>query len=172
MKYRKWLAASTAALLLMTFAAPLSSARQLLNKDPDAMQMDSRQEQGHKLERGMAQDKLHKGRMTKEEFEAFRLRKLQEMAQYFGISTDGKSAAQLKQELEAAKAANAEKWEAYKAEQKAKRLELLRKDAAEHGIDTKGKSAGQLHEELRKVHGDKRHRPLQDNPSLRKDMKE
>jgi len=171
MKYRKWLAVSTAALMLMTFASPLSSARQL-NKAPDAVQSDSRQEQGDKLEQGAVHDKLHKKRMSKEEFEAFRLRKLQEMAQYFGISTDGKSAAQLKQELESAKAANAEKWEAYKAEQKAKRLELLRKDAAEHGIDTKGKSAGQLHEELRKAHGGKRHHPLQENPSLRQDKKE
>ncbi|MFF2890526.1 hypothetical protein [Paenibacillus sp. NPDC057967] len=99
--------------------------------------------------------KHHRGGMSKEQFEAYRLKKLQEMAVYFGISTDGKSADQLKKELLVAKEANKEKWEAFKAEHRAKRLEHLQKIAEKHGIETKGKTEDQLREELEKAHGDK-----------------
>lgn len=98
----------------------------------------------------------HHGRhMTKEDFEAYRLKKLQEMANYFGIQTEGKSAQQLKQELAAAKEANKEKWEAFKAEHRAKRLQHLQKLAEKHGIKTDGKTEEQLRDELMKVHGGK-----------------
>lgn len=93
--------------------------------------------------------------MSNEQFEAYRLKKLQEMAVYFGISTEGKSADQLKKELIAAKEADKEKWEAFKAEHRAKRLEHLQKIAEKHGIDTKGKTEDQLRKELHKAHGDK-----------------
>ncbi|RJE87698.1 hypothetical protein D3P07_15430 [Paenibacillus sp. 1011MAR3C5] len=99
--------------------------------------------------------KHHRGGMSKEQFEAYRLKKLQEMAVYFGITTEGKSADQLKKELLAAKEANKEKWEAFKAEHRAKRLEHLQKVAEKHGIETKGKTEDQLREELEKAHGDK-----------------
>ncbi|RJX38710.1 hypothetical protein D3P09_14300 [Paenibacillus pinisoli] len=99
--------------------------------------------------------KHHHGGMSKEQFEAYRLKRLQEMAVYFGISTEGKSADQLKKELLVAKEANKEKWEAFKAEHRAKRLEHLQKIAEKHGIETKGKTEDQLREELEKAHGDK-----------------
>ncbi|REK71524.1 hypothetical protein [Paenibacillus paeoniae] len=97
----------------------------------------------------------HHGGMSKEQFEAYRLKKLQEMAVYFGISTEGKTADQLKKELLVAKEANKEKWEAFKAEHRAKRLEHLQKIADKHGIETKGKTEDQLREELEKAHNDK-----------------
>lgn len=97
----------------------------------------------------------HRPHMTKEDFEAYRLKKLQEMANYFGIPTEGKSAQQLKQELAAAKESNKEKWEAFKAEHRAKRLEHLQKLAEKHGIKTEGKTEEQLRDELMKAHGGK-----------------
>lgn len=100
----------------------------------------------------------HRIHMSKEDFEAHRLKKLQEMANYFGIKTEGKSAHQLKEELAVAKEANKEKWEAFKAEHRAKRLEHLQKIAEKHGIKTDGKTEEQLREELMKVHGGKEQR--------------
>ncbi|MBH5320120.1 hypothetical protein I6N90_20150 [Paenibacillus sp. GSMTC-2017] len=92
--------------------------------------------------------KHHKGGMSRESFEAYRLKKLQEMAAYFGIPTEGKTAQQLKKELIVAKETNKEKWEAFKQEHEAKRLEHLRAIAKKHGISTEGKSVEQLHKEL------------------------
>lgn len=97
----------------------------------------------------------HRGGMSREDFEAYRLKRLQEMAVYFGITTEGKSAEQLKKELETAKETNKDKWEAFKAEHHAKRLEHLREIAEKHGIETEGKTAEQLRDELMKVHGGK-----------------
>ncbi len=107
----------------------------------------------------------HDGGMTREEFESFRLKKLQEIATYFGINTEGKTAAQLKEEVEAAKTANKEKWEAFKAEHKAERMEHLRRMAEKHGIKTEGKTFEQLREELHKLHqgGKKEHNPSGNN---------
>ncbi|WP_424768820.1 hypothetical protein [Paenibacillus sp. sgz302251] len=104
-------------------------------------------------------DKHHKGKMTRKDFEAYRLQKLKEIAAYFGIQTDGKSAEQLKKEVEAAKLANKDRWEAFKAEYKVKRLQHLRKIAEEHGIKTEGKTGEQLREELYRLHGSKGKRP-------------
>lgn len=95
----------------------------------------------------------HKSGMTRPEFEAYRLQKLREAAAYFGIATDGKDAAQLKQELQVAKEANKEKWEAFKAEHKAKHEKHLREMAEAHGIETEGKTAEQLKQALIERHG-------------------
>lgn len=74
------------------------------------------------------------------------------MADYFGIKTEGKTAEQLRTELEAAKQKDKAKWEAFKTEHKAKMLEHLRQKAKENGIATEGKTAEQLREELHKLH--------------------
>lgn len=113
----------------------------------------------------------HKGKMTRKDFEAYRLEKLKEIAAYFGIQTDGKSPEQLKKEVEAAKLANKDKWEAFKAEHQAKRLERLRKIAEEHGIKTEGKTSEQLREELYQLHGGKGRRPhrLEDHDRANED---
>ncbi|QNK59279.1 hypothetical protein [Paenibacillus sp. PAMC21692] len=95
------------------------------------------------------------GEMSRKEFEAYRLEKLREMAAYFGLKTDGKSADQLKQELKEARKINPEKWEAFKAEHNAKRLERLQEIAKKQGIATEGKTAEQLHKELKNAHGGK-----------------
>ncbi|MFC5649658.1 hypothetical protein ACFPYJ_11100 [Paenibacillus solisilvae] len=87
--------------------------------------------------------------MNREEHRAYRLERLKEAADYFNISTDGKSAAQLHKEVKAARAANKEKWEQFKQEQSGKRLARLQKIAAELGIKTEGKTAKQLHAEIR-----------------------
>ncbi|MGO4548550.1 hypothetical protein AB4Z29_27555 [Paenibacillus sp. 2TAB23] len=114
----------------------------------------------HPKESDMDQDHKHgKGKMTRKDFEAYRLEKLKEIATYFGIQAEGKTAEQLKKEVEAAKLANKDKWEAFKAEHQAKRLEHLRDIAKEHGIQTEGKTSDQLREELYKLHGGKGKRP-------------
>jgi ERCC4-related helicase len=103
--------------------------------------------------------KHYKGKMTRKDFEAYRLEKLKEIATYFGIQAEGKTVEQLKKEVEAAKLANKDKWEAFKAEHQAKRLEHLREIAKEHGIKTEGKTSEELREELYKLHGGKGKRP-------------
>jgi hypothetical protein len=107
----------------------------------------------------------HDGGMSRQDFEAFRLKKLQEIATYFGIKTEGKTAAQLKKEVEAAKTADKQKWEAFKAEHKAERMEHLRRIAEKHGIKTEGKTFEQLREELHQLHqgGKREQNPQQNN---------
>lgn len=85
-------------------------------------------------------------------YEEHRLAKLRYMAEYFGIKTEGKSAEQLKTELQAMKTKEPAKWEAFKTEHQAKMLEHLRKKAAENGIATEGKTADQLRQELHKLY--------------------
>jgi len=168
---RRWVSIGAAVIMLAVYAFPALAAEQR-SYGPEAVQSNAEQTQElNKLEQNI-QDKLHKGKMTKEDFEAYRLGKLKEMAVYFGIKAEGKSADQLKQELDAAKLANKEKWEVYKAEQKAKRLEHLRKHAAEHGIETDGKSASQLHEEIHKIHGEKARQPKGEDSLKRKTEKQ
>jgi aspartate oxidase len=116
------------------------------------------EERGAEQEGEGGHHERHRIQMSKKDFEAHRLKKLQEMAEYFGIKTEGKSAQQLKDELAVAKEANKEKWAAFKAEHRAKRLEHLQKIAEKHGIKTDGKTEEQLREELMKVHGGKEHR--------------
>lgn len=160
--FRKWILPAAAISLLLTatpaLAAPGDSASQAAPAAEQQQPADTGESGEHRH---------HKGHMSREEFEAFRLEKLKEIATYFGIKTDGKNAEQLKKEVDAAKVANKEKWEAFKAEHKAKRLEQLRKIAEEHGIKTDGKTPRQLRKELRSLHGDKGKRPhrLEDHQS-------
>ncbi|MBD2870947.1 hypothetical protein [Paenibacillus arenilitoris] len=139
---RKWII-PVLAIALMASAAPAAAA----------------QSAAWHPQSGEAGDNMHhKGKMTRKDFEAYRLEKLKEIATYFGISTEGKTAEQLKKEVEAAKAANKDKWEAFKAQHQAKRLERLRKIADDHGIKTEGKTADQLRRELFELHGGKEKR--------------
>ncbi|WP_138755134.1 hypothetical protein [Paenibacillus sinopodophylli] len=126
----------------------------------------------HPKDSELDQEHKHgKGRMTRKQFEAYRLEKLKEIATYFGIQAEGKTAEQLKKEVEAAKLANKDKWEAFKAEHQAKRLEHLREVAKEHGIKTEGKTSEQLREELYQLHGGKGKRPhrLEDHNRAKQD---
>lgn len=104
----------------------------------------------------------YRGGMSESQFEAYRMERMKEMATYFGISTEGKSVEQLKQELKAAKENDAEKWEAFKAEHLAKRMDHLREAAQKRGIETEGKSAEQLLQELKKAHGEDRSKQPKD----------
>ncbi len=87
--------------------------------------------------------------MNREERQAYRLEVLKEAAEYFNISTEGKSIAELHKEVKAARAANKEKWEQFKQEQTGKRLTRLQKIASDLGIKIEGKTAKQLHAEIR-----------------------
>ncbi|EFM11852.1 hypothetical protein PaecuDRAFT_1460 [Paenibacillus curdlanolyticus YK9] len=81
--------------------------------------------------------------------EKHRLERLQYVARYFDIKTDGKDGKQLYEEIQAAKKANPQKWEAFKAEHRAKFEERIKEAARYFGIATEGKSVEQLHKELR-----------------------
>ena len=106
-----------------------------------------------------AKDYHHKSHMSGKAFEEHKLARLRYMADYFGIATEGKTAEQLKSELEVAKNKDKAKWEAFKTEHQAKILEHLRKKAAERGIATEGKSIRQLREELYpRPHSDHHHK--------------
>lgn len=163
---RKWFI-PVIALAVLFSVAPVWAAQSVTAVLPEAAKAAEQPKQADEK----SEHKHHKGQMTRKDFEVYRLEKLKEIAAYFGISTDGKSAQQLKKEVEAAKAANKDKWEAFKAEHQAKRLEHLRKIAEEHGIKTEGKTAGQLREELFKLHGGKGRRPhrLEDHDQAGKD---
>jgi ERCC4-related helicase len=171
---RKWFIPAVALAVLFS-VAPVWAAKSITAL-PDASIVVQ-----HPKESEMdSEHKHHKGKMTRKDFEAYRLEKLKEMATYFGIQTDGKNAEQLKKEVEAAKLANKDKWEAFKAEHQAKRLEHLRKIAEEHGIKTDGKSSDQLREELYQLHGGKGKRPhrledhdraIEDNEDKQKEKK-
>lgn len=102
--------------------------------------------------------KLHKHshshshkKLTSEEIKQMRLKKLHKLAQYFEISTEGKSLDQLRAEIDQAKKDQPEKWEAFKQEFRAKKLEKIREYAESKGIDVKGKSLEQLHDELHEL---------------------
>jgi len=81
--------------------------------------------------------------------EEYRMKRLTEAAQYFGIETAGKDAKQLKEELQAARKADEAKWKRFEAEQKAKHLARLQTFAKKLGIATEGKDAKQLRKEIR-----------------------
>jgi len=109
-------------------------------------QQQEQQEQQHEQQRH-----LKRGHRNSEEHQARRLKHLQEAAQYFGISTQGKSAKQLHDELKATRASDPAKWDKFKAAHKAKRLANLQEAAEREGISTKGKTARQICDELRKA---------------------
>lgn len=97
----------------------------------------------------------HQKDITKEQWQAMRLKKLQKLATYFNISTDGKTSEQIRLEIEKAKKDNPEKWEAFKQQYRAKKLEKLREYAEENGISIEGKTEQQILEELHKLKGSK-----------------
>ncbi|WP_127498678.1 hypothetical protein [Paenibacillus glycanilyticus] len=138
---RKIIGAFAATMLLLS--APVYAA-QPEEKAPAAQ--DNRMEDGPKHGHHH-----HDGKFGKNS-EEHRMEKLRYMADYFGIKTEGKTAEQLRTELEAAKQKDKAKWEAFKTEHKAKILEHLRQKAKENGIATEGKTAEQLREELHKLH--------------------
>ncbi|NIK78808.1 hypothetical protein FHS15_003954 [Paenibacillus castaneae] len=165
---RKWFVPALALAVLFS-VAPVWAAQSVAAL-PDTAFVN----QHPKLSDEESDHKQHKGKMTRKDFEAYRLERLKELAAYFGIKSEGKTAEQLKKEVEAAKVANKDKWEAFKAEHHAKRLEQLRKIADEHGIKTEGKTAEQLREELYKLHGGKGRRPhkLEDHDRAIEDKKD
>ncbi|MNZ76823.1 hypothetical protein D3C78_953440 [compost metagenome] len=164
---KKWLIPAVA-LFLMTSVYPVHAAPFIVLQD------DLIVAKHPDFSDGAREDKPHQGKMSRKDFEAYRLTKLREIAAYFGIDSNGKSAEQLKKEVDAAKSADKEKWEAFKAEHQAKRLEHLRKIAEEHGIQTEGKTSEQLREELYKLHGGKGKRPhrLEDHSSFGEEGKD
>jgi hypothetical protein len=140
---RKWIAAALSAALLLTaapaFAEPAGTPSDQTARQPD-FNWDNGRHHSHR----------HEVR------EAHRLERLKEAVEYFGISTEGKTAEQLRQELRAARVKDPVKWERFKAEHKAKRLKHLQEIAAKLGISTEGKSARQLREEIRAACKEKR----------------
>ncbi|WP_141502684.1 hypothetical protein [Paenibacillus luteus] len=166
--FRKWFIPATTLVLLLS-SAPVGAANQV-----SAMANASLAVQHPNESDADSEHKHHKGQMTRKDFEAYRLEKLKELATYFGIQTDGKTSEQLKKEVESAKVANKDKWEAFKAEHQAKRLEHLREIAEEHGIKTEGKTSDQLREELYLLHGGKGKRPhrLEDHDRANENNKE
>lgn len=86
-----------------------------------------------------------------EQRQARKLEHMKEAAQYFGISTEGKTAKQLHDELKAARKANPAKWDKFIAAKKAEHLARLQETAKSMGIQTEGKSAKQLHDEIREA---------------------
>ncbi|UVI31295.1 hypothetical protein [Paenibacillus spongiae] len=89
-----------------------------------------------------------KGKAGSEEHKARKLEHLKEAAKYFGISTEGKTAQQLHEELKAARTKDKAKWEQFKAEHKAMRMAKLQEKAKSLGISTEGKSMKQLCQEI------------------------
>ncbi|GFN29772.1 hypothetical protein [Paenibacillus xylaniclasticus] len=81
--------------------------------------------------------------------EKHQLERLRYMANYFGIATDGKDSKQLLEEIKAAKKANPQKWESFKAEHRAQFEQRLKEAARYFNIPTEGKSVEQLHKEVK-----------------------
>ncbi|MFF2483310.1 hypothetical protein [Paenibacillus sp. NPDC058071] len=153
MKVKGFVAALAAAVWLMALPVYAQTPEQLSPEENDGSAHSHAEEgwqHGHDHHKGQPP--------SASQIEEHRLAKLRYMAKYFGISTEGKTAEQLKTELQAAKAKDAAKWEAFKKEHQAKRLEHLRRVAKEHGIQTEGKSADQLLDELRKLRKEKESR--------------
>lgn len=109
---------------------------------------------------------------NKEERKARKLEFMTEAAQYFGISTEGKTAEQLHKELKAARDANPAKWEKFKAQKKAQRMLRMQETAKQLGISTEGKTAKQLHEEIREKCKNRMIKEKGDKPSADAKAKE
>ena len=133
---RKLVAAWAACALLLLSASSVHAQQRESTPSAQQLQPEAKQEQG-------------RFGMNREEHQAYRLEVLKEAAEYFNISTEGKSTAELHKEVKAARAANKEKWEQFKQEQTGKRLTRLQKIASDLGIKTEGKTAKQLHAEIR-----------------------
>ncbi|HIW34487.1 MAG TPA: hypothetical protein IAA29_17060 [Candidatus Paenibacillus intestinavium] len=89
--------------------------------------------------------------MSKEQLQAHKLDKLKRLANYFEIDIEGKSAKELRVEIEKAKNEQPEKWEMFKQKFRAKKLEEIREFAKSQGISIEGKTEQQLREELHKL---------------------
>ncbi|MFC4812930.1 hypothetical protein [Paenibacillus sp. GCM10023250] len=140
--WRKQIAAlGTAAALLLT-AMPVYA--QAATPPSEQLQAQHEQERDHwRFGGGHGHGYKHGDR------EARKLEFMKDAAQYFGISTEGKSADQLKKEVKAAKDADPAKWDKFIAAKKAQRLTRLQDTAKRLGISTEGKTAKQLHDEIR-----------------------
>jgi transcriptional regulator of heat shock response len=139
-----WIASAMLAYSLML---PTASGTDLdtksSSKQQDEQQSESKQ---HKHSHTHSPKK-----MTSEDIKQMRLEKLQRMAQYFDISIEGKSLDQLRSEIEQAKKAQPQKWEAFKQQFRAQKLEKVRQYAKSKGITIEGKSLEQLHDELHEL---------------------
>jgi len=128
--------------------------------DLDEKRSSAVQEEQQKVQQKVQQEKQEKHKhshahphkkLTSEEIQNMRLKKLQRLAAYFDISTEGKSLDQLKKEVDQAKKEQPDKWEAFKQEFRAKKLEKIRDYAKQKGIDVEGKTLEQLHDELHEL---------------------
>ncbi|MCR8657096.1 hypothetical protein [Paenibacillus endoradicis] len=110
-------------------------------------QLEDKQSSNDKEERHSS----HHKNMSKEELQAHKLKKMQMLANYFEIDTEGKSAKELRVAIEKAKIEQPEKWEMFKQQFRAKKLEEMREFAKSKGISIEGKTEQQLREELHKL---------------------
>ncbi|SDX45618.1 hypothetical protein [Paenibacillus sp. CF384] len=141
----------TAAALILTAGTVYANSAEIAIPSSDQLQAQHEQKQEHWKHGDHGKGREHR--------EARKLEHLQKAAVYFGISTEGKTAEQLQEELKAAIKKSPTKWEKFKAEKKAERLARLQEKAARLGIKTEGKTAEQLREELHaacKEHGMKK----------------
>jgi len=136
-------------LLSIGWLVPSTSATAIHNKSLSSnTQLEDKESKSTREQRQSSH--LHK-RMTKEQLQAHKLNKMKKLATYFGIETEGKSAKQLRAELEQAKKAQPEKWDMFKQQFRAKKLEEIREFAKSKGISIEGKTEEQLRDELHKL---------------------
>lgn len=144
--FRRTTIAVIAVIVLTTIGQGLY-APVLFSVEAAATSLDPKSEE-HKGELGHQSKHEH---LSKEEVMQLRLEKMRQLAEHFGIDSEGKSFHQLKQELSEAKQANPDKWQALKNQHHAKKLEKLREYAQTKGISVERKSAEQLRDEIEKL---------------------
>ncbi|GGD95337.1 hypothetical protein [Paenibacillus nasutitermitis] len=139
---QNWITAAAAGIILAAAVPGFARAAEVMPPaSPSSSQEDSKE-----IRQWDGRDHhKHGGR----DHEKFRMRRLTEAAQYFGIETAGKDAKQLSEELKAARKADEAKWKRFVAEQEAKHLVRLQTFAKKLGIATEGKDAKQLRKEIR-----------------------
>ncbi|MBD3921431.1 hypothetical protein H8B09_21860 [Paenibacillus sp. PR3] len=137
----KSLALGIAAMLLLSTSPSWASAQAIPEADAGPNTEQRQENKGPEGPFGHGHVRHHD--------EQHQLKRLQYVARYFDIKTEGKDSKQLYEEIQAAKKANPQKWEAFKAEHKAKFEERLKEAAKYFGIATEGKSVEQLHKELK-----------------------
>jgi hypothetical protein len=137
----KSLALGIAAMLLLSVSPSWASAQAIPEADAGPNTEQRQESKGPEGPFGHGHGRRHD--------EQHQLKRLQYVARYFDIKTDGKDSKQLYEEIQAAKKANPQKWEAFKTEHKAKFEERLKEAAKYFGIATEGKSVEQLHKELK-----------------------
>ncbi|MBW7476448.1 hypothetical protein K0T92_17075 [Paenibacillus oenotherae] len=149
----QWFVGAVSAAVLLT-AAPVSAGYDTSKTvTPEKRQAEESGQwedaPGERKWHGAAKAEHGEWKAMHEERRAYRMKRLKEAAQYFGIATEGKSAKQLHKELRAASKADKAKWERFRREQSAKRLARLQSIAAKLGIATQGKTARQLYRDIR-----------------------